>query len=168
VAKRYADTQDEMIKFDEDIDFLRCSCDSVRLRTQADLLFDSCLNDAEEVNFDMMWDILDTYKAASLACREKDIENEAIAISRQARLFDKMFKLGIKAKENYRAAFDLAQCLHPKDLSKCGWFKETKNGLERYQRNVWEEEQRQKDKEKAPYLEKMKGVLAEIKSADMK
>jgi hypothetical protein len=40
--------------------------------------------------------------------------------------------------------------------------------MERYQRNVWEEEQRQKDKEKAPYLENMKGVLAEIKSADMK
>jgi cytochrome c556 len=54
-----------------------------------------------------------------------------------------------------------------KDLSKCGWFKETKNGMERYQGNVWEEEQRQKD-EKAPFLEKMKGVLAEIKSADMK
>jgi hypothetical protein len=136
VSKDDDETIADVERLEEDVSFLQYSCESVNYRTQGDALFTKYVNEIEELNFEMMWEILDMYKSASLSCREMDLENEAIAISRQERLFDKILKLKIHAKEFYRNAFDLAQCLAPTDLSKAAWFQECKNALERFQKRV--------------------------------
>jgi hypothetical protein len=159
---------EEIMNFEEDYELLQISCESIKLRYQADDLLDSSLYGSETIPFECLWDVLDKYKAAELACREKDVENEAIAVHRQAFIFDKVFKIHGKAKEYYRSAFGLALCLQPKDLSNYGWFKETKVRLEQYQREVLEEERKLNESEKAPYLEKMKETLKELKEASEK
>jgi hypothetical protein len=168
LAQRYPGNIDEIMKFEEDVELLRVSCESIKLRNQADSMLESSVFGSETVLFETLWDVLDKYKAAELACREKDVENEALAVYHQASLFDKMFKIHDKAKRYYRTAFDLALSLQPKDLSNCGWFKETKLRLEHYQKLVLEEERKQKESDKAPYLEKMKETLKGLKAASEK
>ncbi len=148
----------------EDISFLRLSCDSIRLREQADRMFDDYVMQSEELNFPMVWTILDMYKASEMHCRNVDIENEAISISRQARIFYKILNLRFKAHTYYRASFDLATALHPKDMTNCDWFRECKIALEVLQKSKVEEEEEKKEKERAPYLKKMKEVLDALKA----
>ena len=155
-------------KFEEDNTFLQFSCESVRIRFQADDLFNTYVNESEEINFEMMWEILDMYKDAALKTREKDIENEALAISRQGRIFDKIFKIRPKAHSYYRAAFDLAQCLFPRDLNQVSWFLECKEALNRFQREIVREEQEKADKEKAPILKKLAPEIEELKKIHLK
>jgi len=160
--KKAHDKLEDIQRLQEDYTMLLCSCESIRHRKQADGLFDKYLNQSEEVNFDMMWAILDMYKAATLSCQEKDIENEAIALARQGRLFEKLFKLDIKAKTYYRRAFDLAQTLMPRDLSKLDWFQECTQALERYQKKVVEEEEAKKAAERAKYLPKIRDAIRKL------
>ena len=118
----------------------------------------------EDVNLEMMWEVLDMYKAAALCCREIDIENEAIALARQGRLFDKIFKIRGKAHDYYRAAFNLSQCLRPGDFKTMGWLGECRAAMQRFQQEILREEEEKRDKEKAPYLAKMTKVLTELKA----
>lgn len=148
----------------EDISFLKRSSDSINLREQADILFDTYVMQSEELDFENVWNILDMYKAAEIHSRNIDIENEAIAISRQGRIFYRILKLQSKAHTYYRASFDLAATLYPRDMNNCDWFKECKIVLEELQKAKVKKEEAEKEKERAPYLEKMKGVLDALKA----
>lgn len=148
----------------EDISFLRLSCDSIALREQADRMFDDYVMHSETLNMDMVWYILDMYKASEMHSRNVDLENEAIALGRQGRLFYKILNLRSKAHTYYRASFDLATSLHPKDMNNCDWFKECKIVLEECQQAKLREEEARKANDRAPYLEKMKDVLDALKS----
>lgn len=154
----------DISRLDADIAFLRLSCDSIRLRDQADELFDDCIMQSEQLKFEMVWTILDMYKASEMHCRNVDIENEAIAFSRQGRIFYKILNLRSKAHTYYRASFDLATALHPRDMSNCDWFKECKIALEDLQQSKLREEEAKKEKERAPYLIKLKSTLDVLKS----
>lgn len=153
----------DISRLQEDITFLRGSCESIKLRQQADRIFNEQVMQSEELDFEMVWTILDLYKASEMHSRNIDIENEAIALSRQGRLFQKFFKLHSKAHTYYRASFDLAISLHPKDMSSFDWFKECKIALEEHQKAKVRAEEAKKDKERAPYLEKMKKKLDALK-----
>lgn len=147
----------------EDISFLRLSCDSISLIEQADKLFDDYVMQAETLNLEMVWCILDMYKASEMHSRNVDLENEAMALARQGRLFYKILNLRSKAHTCYRASFDLAMALHPKDMSNCDWFKECKIVLEECQQAKVREEEARKANSRAPYLEKMKDILDALK-----
>jgi len=153
-SKGNEDLTREIILMEQDITMFKFSCESVRIRTEADDLFTRYVNDVE-FDFRMMWTILDMYKDAVLLTRERDIENEACALSRLGRMYDKIFKLKGKAHAYYRRTFDLVQTLLPKDMSKCTWYSECKEALERFQRNIILEEQKKEEAEKAPILEKL-------------
>jgi dTDP-4-amino-4,6-dideoxygalactose transaminase len=115
-----------------------------------------------------MWDILDMYKDAAIKTRERDFENEALALSRQGRMFEEIFKIRHKAHQYYRRAFDLALILPPRNLNKVDWFLESKQALDRFQQDILKEEEEKAKKEKGPILEKLAPVLKEIKAADEK
>lgn len=155
---------EDISRLNEDISFLRLSCDAIKLREQADKWFDDCVMQSEALNFDMVWNILDMYKASEMHSRNVDIENEAIAFSRQGRIYYKVLNLGSKAHKYYRASFDLATALHPRDMSNCDWFKECKLAMEDFQKAKLREEEARKEKERAPYLGKMKTVLDRLRS----
>lgn len=154
----------DISRLDEDVSFLRRSCDSIKLREQGDRLFDDCVMQSEMLNMEMVWNILDIYKASELQSRNVDIENEAIALSRQGRLFSKILNLRSKAHTYYMASFELATALHPKDMTNCDWFRECKMALEEHQKAKVREEEARKANERGPYLEKMKDVLDALKA----
>ena len=78
------------------------------------------LREEESLNVNMIWEIVDWYKQAIILTREKDVEVEAIALSRLGRLYDRVFKLKYKASENYKRAIQLAFSLHPRSFNKEG------------------------------------------------
>lgn len=78
-------------------------------------------------------------------------------------MFYKVLNLRSKAHQYYRASFDLATALHPRDMNDCDWFQEHKTALEDFQKSKVREEEAKKEKERAPYLGKMK-VLDRLKS----
>jgi len=159
------DLEHELELMEKDVVIYSCCCESVRIRHQADLLFTEYVHGAEDLNMDMMWDILDMYKDAVLKTQERDVENEALAVSRMGRMFEKIFKMKCKGHSYYRRAFDLAQTLLPRDLNKMSWFCECKNGIERYHRKIIGEEQWKEQQERKPVLEKLKKELDELKKA---
>jgi len=150
---------------ESDILMHQCWCESVRVRSQADELFNSQINEAENIDMRMMWTICDMYKEAVILTREMDIESEAFALCRLGRMYDKVFKLKGKAHAYYRQGFDLLQTLFPKHIQSA-WFVECKEALERFQRNVVLEEQKRDEEERAPILEKLKPQLAEVRKAN--
>ncbi|KAJ6644303.1 hypothetical protein Bhyg_09270 [Pseudolycoriella hygida] len=154
----------DIARLNEDITFLKQSCRAVQLRQMADQLFDECVMQSEDLKFEMVWNILDMYKASELHCRDVDIENEALAFSRQGRIFYKILNLRSKAHQYYRASFDLAVTLHPKDMNNVEWFKECKLALEDLQQSKMREEEEKREKERAPYLAQLKPVLDVLKS----
>lgn len=151
---------------EKEIRMHRSSCESVRMRYQADDLFTNQIEDCEKIDMRMMWTILDMYKEAVLLSQELDIENEACALSRLGRMYDKVFKIRGKSHQYYRRAFDLVQTLFPKDMSQVSWYTECKEALEKLQKNVVLEEQRRQEAERAPFLEKLKPQLEELREKD--
>lgn len=68
----------------------------------------------------MAWEVADWYRKAILLTKEHDIENEAIAYSRLGRLYEKVFKINYRAKENYKRSLQLAQSLYPMTFTEFG------------------------------------------------
>jgi hypothetical protein len=101
----------------------------------------------EIVLLEYLWNFLDKYKATELACKEKDVVNEAIAVYHQAAFFDKMLKIHDKAKRYYRTASDVALSVKLKDLSNCDRFKDTQIRFEHYQKLAPKEERKREDSE---------------------
>lgn len=148
----------------QDVYLLQCCCNSVRCRFQGDQMFEEQIHEAETINFDTMWEIVDIYKESLLQTREVDLENEAIALSRLGRVFHKVFKDRGKAHNYYRRAFDLVQALHPRDFSKVDWFVETKNALHEFQQSILREEEKREEAMKKPILKKLEPELKEMKA----
>jgi len=133
-----------------------CIAECIKNTVAADSLYQAHL---ESKNLDMMWQIADMYKEAALLTREKDMESEAIALSRLGRLFDKVFLVRTKAHEYYRQALDLAMALKPRDLSQTAWYIECQDALQRFQQEILDEEAKNEAATNNPILEELKEVI---------
>ena len=72
------------------------------------------------VDMTMAWEVLDWYKKAALATREIEVEMEAIALSRIGKLYDEVFTIKSKARENFKRAIELAISMHPRTFNNEG------------------------------------------------
>ena len=63
------------------------------------------------------------YKKSILLTRETDVEIECIALSRMGRVYDKILKLKIRAKESFKLALNLSQTLYPRTFLNDDWYK---------------------------------------------
>ena len=52
----------------------------------------------EDLNFDMVWEVVDCYMEATVLAKEINIEVEAIALSRLGSVYDKILKDKIREK----------------------------------------------------------------------
>ena len=84
---------------------------------QGDDLLDQILKNEEDLNVDMVWEVCDWYKQASILTRENDVEMEAIALSRLGHVYDRVLKMKAKASENFKRAIQLALSLHPRTFN---------------------------------------------------
>ena len=78
-----------------------------------------CNGDCES-SIEVAWDILDWYKKAILLTHELEVEIEAIATSRVGRMYDKVFSIKYKARENFKRAIELALSMHPRSFDNQG------------------------------------------------
>ena len=76
----------------------------------------------EELNFEMVWKVVDSYMEAIILAREIDMEVEAIALSRLGSVYDKILKDKIRAKTYFRRSIQLAMSLHPRTFDNEGNF----------------------------------------------
>ena len=65
----------------------------IQLTSIGDGLLKVGVTEQEELNIDLVWDIIDWYRQAAILCRDKDLEQEAIAYSRMGRVYGKVVYL---------------------------------------------------------------------------
>jgi len=142
-----------------------CITESVSLRTQAESLFHAHLMNQENIDFDLMWDVADMFKQCTMLVREQDIEQEAISLSRLAKVFDVVLKLPDKAKIYYKRSFHLAAALFPRTFNLKDWYKDCSQALERYQKETVQREENKWQEERKPFLEDLQPELKNLKEA---
>lgn len=128
----------------------------MRVRKVADNLLEKCMRDYEEFNSELVWDILDHYKQASLLAREHDLESEAIAISRIGRVFATIIKNEERGHEYFLRAIELAQSLMPKTFYNVDWYKEAHKAVEEHRKKIIEKEEKEKEPQRQKIREKLK------------
>lgn len=142
-----------------------CISRSVSLRMQTEKLFHTHLLNQESINFELIWDVVDMFKQCTLLVREQDTEQEAITLSRLGKIFDVVLKLPEKAKGYYKQSFQLAKAMHPRTFDTKDWYKDCSQAVARYQKETVQREEDAWQKEKAPYLEKLKPELEGLSKA---
>ncbi|XP_033125983.1 uncharacterized protein LOC117123991 [Anneissia japonica] len=135
------------------------------LRT-ADDLKQNILMSEENLSIDMVWEVLDWYKKAILLTREKDVELEAIAMSRMGVIYDSILKLRFKARPYFKGAITLAHSLHPRVLTNEEWYQVCAQTLESYQIETVAEETRAWMKEREETLKKLEPQIKKFKYID--
>ncbi|XP_041458958.1 uncharacterized protein LOC121410748 isoform X2 [Lytechinus variegatus] len=138
----------------EDVYLHTCIAESVIARVSGDELLHEDLNEQETINTDAIWTVIDFYKQAAMLCRDKDLEQEAIAYSRLGRVYGKVLKASSRGKDYYKKAIQLALSMTPRTFHDVDWFKESTEFVNEFQRRLNKDEEEDKDKEAA--LKEMK------------
>nr|XP_054751368.1 uncharacterized protein LOC129257136 [Lytechinus pictus] len=138
----------------EDVYLHTCVAESSMARATADNLLKEHFKNDETVNTDTIWTVIDFYKQAAVLCRDKDLEQEAIAYSRLGRVYGKVLNLSSRGKDYYKKAIQLALSMTPRTFHGVDWFKESTAFVENFQKQLNKEEEEDKDKEAA--LKEMK------------
>ncbi|XP_071949809.1 uncharacterized protein [Antedon mediterranea] len=171
-ARRYGCNNNEVLLevnvLHEDIVMQTAVVEARQALATADQLKEKILMNEEDLNFDMVWEVLDWYKKSILLTREKDVELEAIAMSRIGAIYDIVLKLKFKARPYFKGAITLAHSLHPRVLTHKDWYQVCAQTLESYQVQTVAEETTAWMKEREETLEKLKLVIAKFKYMDDK
>ncbi|XP_050406722.1 uncharacterized protein LOC126822039 [Patella vulgata] len=117
--------------------------ESLQALEVADDLFSQMISNEEEINFDIIWDIIDKYRRVIILTREKEIELEAIASSRIGKIYHKVLKLENKAKSYFTRTLELATTLIPRTMFNEEWYRVAAEGLKGFQ----DEERMREDEE---------------------
>jgi len=156
---------EEAYDFQERVYIHLCITESVSLRMQAENLYRTHLLNQESVNFDLMWDVADMFKQCTLLVREKDIEQEAISLSRLGKIFDIVLKLPDKAKGYYKRSFQLATAMFPRTFNTKDWYKDCSQAVQRYQREAVQREEYSWQEKRKPFLKELKPELDALEEA---
>jgi len=148
---------------DQDVLYHACSASSMQARVQGDHLLTMALEDEEELDMTLVFEVIDWYKQAVLLAREVEIEQEAIAESRLGVVYDKVLKLTNRAKDYFNHTLQLVESMKPRVFTSHDWYKECITTLQKYQEEVRQRDEEEKRKVRAKYLEELKEELADIK-----
>eukprot|EP00057_Strongylocentrotus_purpuratus_P008810 XP_011663284.1 PREDICTED: uncharacterized protein LOC100890018 isoform X3 [Strongylocentrotus purpuratus] len=144
----------EIAVLQEDVYIHTCVAESSMARATGDDLLEEHLKNEETVNTNIIWTVIDFYTQAAMLCRDKDLEQEAIAYSRLGRVYGKVLTLPSRGKDYYKKAIQLALSMTPRTFHGVGWFMESTKFVEDFQKRLNKDEEEDKDKEAA--LEEMK------------
>lgn len=148
---------------EQDVFYHTCSASSMQARLQGDHLLTVALQDEEELDMTLVFEVIDWYKQAVLLAREVEIEQEAIAESRLGVVYDKVLKLTHRAKDYFKHTLELAESMKPRVFTSHDWYKECVTTLQRYQEEVRQRDEEEKRKVRAKFLEELKEELEDIK-----
>ncbi|XP_033125994.1 uncharacterized protein LOC117123998 [Anneissia japonica] len=169
-ARRYAGSDKDMMSevrtLHEDVVMQTSVVEARQALDTADDLKEKILKTEEELSIDMVWEVLDWYKKAILQTREKDIELEAIAMSRIGVIYDSILKLRSKARPYFKGAITLAHSLHPRVLTQEIWYQVCAQTLESYQMKTVAEETRAWMKEREEALKKLKPKIKKFQGIE--
>jgi len=92
---------------------------------KGDELLRVALNDHVDLPMDLVWEVVDYYKTATLAATvgdKKDVEGEAVASLKLGHVFLRVLKLNAPAKKTLKHAQSLLQSLEPKEFKEAPWY----------------------------------------------
>lgn len=120
------------------------------------------------LSMDLAWDIVDKYKSAILAARERDLEQEAIALSRLGVVYSKLMKQKDQAYSNFHRSVTAALSLSPRTFDREPWFIEAQAAVKAHQmarqRREQEEEMANEAELRAEVMELLNKVSAKASS----
>ncbi|XP_065053598.1 uncharacterized protein LOC135682566 [Rhopilema esculentum] len=148
----------------EDLRFHICTVESLQAMSIGDDLLEKYCKKDGAVDMTMAWEVLDWYKKAALATREIEVEMEAIALSRIGKLYDEVFAIKSKARENFKRAIELAISMHPRTFNNEDWYKVCTETLEKYQKEQVKKEDEIWNTARQKYLKELEAELKEIDS----
>ncbi|XP_013385178.1 uncharacterized protein LOC106155077 isoform X2 [Lingula anatina] len=119
-ARDGIDLLQELQILENDVFIHTCVSESIQARTTGDEILQGILLNEEDLNISMIWEVVDWYRRAVLLTRELEVEMEAIALSRIGKVFDKVLKMKVKAKESYMRCIHLALSMYPRTFSDQG------------------------------------------------
>mmetsp|Transcript_26450 Transcript_26450/g.70736 ORF Transcript_26450/g.70736 Transcript_26450/m.70736 type:complete len:409 (-) Transcript_26450:135-1361(-) len=143
---------------------------------QQGLLFEQ-----EDLNMDLLWFVMDSYKAATRPAADEEaeeqaddngsLETEAIALSAQGVLYQKVLKVPNVAKLLYESAIRIAMAITQTTGSNFHaqkWYQDAVEGLETIRQEQIAFDLKQVQEQREPTLEKLKPQLDALTSAIMK
>lgn len=148
---------------EQDVFYHSCSASSMQARNHGDQLLTVALQDTEELNMTLVFEVIDWYKQAVVLAREVELEQEAIAESRLGVVYDKVLKLTVRAKAYFNHTLQLVESMKPRVFTSHDWYKECITTLQRYQEEVRQRDEEEKRKVREKYLKELSEELADIK-----
>ena len=136
-AKKLANIQQDAERIEEvkvleqDVFYHSSAAESIQAREHGRQILDTATQQEEELNLELIWDVIDCYKQATILARELDIEQEAIALSYLGYVYDKVLKIQSKAKAYYMRCLQLAESLKPRTFFSQIWYQDCTEALQR-------------------------------------
>lgn len=169
LSRRYGgDLKDKLLAeakiLEKDVFYHTCAASAVQARVQGDELLQTALQEQEELDMTLIFEVIDWYKQAVVLSREVEIEQEAIAESRLGLVYDKVLRMTLRAKAYFTHSFKLAESLKPRVFTFEKWYKDCITTLKKYQDEARQRDEEEQQKAKAVLLEELSEELADIAS----
>ncbi|XP_052246457.1 uncharacterized protein LOC127855118 [Dreissena polymorpha] len=162
-------TKSEVKVLEEDVQMHMSMAESMQARQIGDEMFEAVVRNEETLNIDMVWEVIDWYKQATLRTRDiTEVELEAIAVSRIGRVYDRVLKLKQRAKDYYKLAVELAHAMSPRTFVREDWYIEATQVLAKYQSETVQAEETRQNIEKAEILKELTGEMKQLKELENK
>jgi hypothetical protein len=139
-----------------------CVSEACQQKNIADKVYDRAINESEQIDLESLWDAVDLYKSAILKSRGKDIEIEAECLSKIGTIFESVFKMKQQAKACFYKCLELAESMKPKTFTHCSWYIKCVNATKRFQKEVVDEEEKDKESKRQKVIDKIKKDIDDL------
>ena len=167
-VKEYLEDLDDEIEILEEETFIEMTQTVGRMALKiADEEHRKVMLETEELDFDKVYDVYDLYHFAWTQVREKDIELEALLMSRMGTYQYKVLKLQnskFKAREYLKKSIELGLSLSPRNVTFHDWYKDAENNLRELQKDTLQSEYEKIEAEKKKFEKELKEVKAFLDS----
>ena len=147
----------------EDVFKNRCISESLQKRLIADKLLETSIYEAEDLDMNAIWQVIDFYTESIVLTRENDVEQEAISLTKIGILYHKVLMQKNKAKEVLMKVLLLAQSLQPRNLSGEKWFRDASSIISEYQKEQKQKEEKEWEESRKKHLDNLKPKLKTLK-----
>jgi hypothetical protein len=149
----------------ESVEIEMCIARALQAIDTGDVLVRDAVFEREHLSLDALWDAVNWYHDAILLSHERDVESEAIALSRLGRLYRDVMKMPHRAREFFHRALLLAASLQPRNLAGVPWFDEAAGALRELQLERARTDEEAQARRRAPYLEELSEALGALRRA---
>jgi hypothetical protein len=163
-AKENDQIVDELEELKDDFILQRLMLEGLKSKLVAKNLLKECLNSHEELNFDLIWDVIDWFKDAIVKMRGKDIESEAEISSDLGYVYGNILKLKEKSKNYFHISWHLIDSLRPKVFTRFKWYQRCAQAIQQYQQEKIDKETESFEADKKKVYDQIKDDLQKLKN----